>query len=59
MIKLYRYVFDFDGELDFCPWKRMDENTIYDVKYDSHLMEQYINGDKHITWFMEFKDVKE
>lgn len=36
----------------------MNKKLIFDVLYDRAMIFKYINGDKNIEWFMEFKDVK-
>ena len=59
-LKLFRYVIVKGIEhYPLNTWYRMDKYSIRDVLYNAKLQSQYINGDKRIQWYIEFRDVIE
>jgi len=55
---VFRYVYLIDGEqYPVNIWYRTDKNTIQDAIYNLQCIKKIINGDKDISFFMEFKEV--
>lgn len=58
MKKFYRYVFTIDDKIAYGPWHDMTSKSVSDAKFDAHMNDCYINGDKNSSWYMEIKEVE-